>query len=559
METTLKLILSIVIFSSSFSFPQEINQRSLNEILPGINKSEYSVDLVEEVWIRQYKNMGDSWNFATDIAIDAAGDIYVTGFSYDTTYYNYSTIKYNSSGDTIWVARYYESGNYWNNLHLLAVDALGNVYVAGSGFTDSSTTFHFKTIKYNNSGIKLWESLYNEPSGGYSDARDLAIDEYGNVYVTGSSQGSGTSVDYATVKYNNSGIEEWVARYNGPGNSSDFAQALSVDGSGNVYVTGSSGSDYATIKYNSSGTEQWVARYPGDAYSIAVDESGNVYVTGSSFGSGTFLDYATIKYNSSGVEQWVSRYDGPGNDLDIATKIAVHPTGNIYVTGQSAGSGTSWDYATVKYNSFGVEQWVARYNGPGSNEDIPNDLLVDELGDVYVTGSSWNGSTLSSSDYATIKYDSSGVEKWIVRYNGSDNGADHANALAIDEAGHVYVTGFSRVSTSTYAYTTIKYSQSVTSVDDPNTNLPERFILTQNYPNPFNPSTVISYQLPLSGSVTLKVYDLLGREVATLVNEEKPAGSYEVEFNAAGLSSGIYFYTISAGNFIETKKMVLMR
>jgi hypothetical protein len=89
--------------------------------------------------------------------------------------------------------------------------------------------------------------------------------------------------------------------------------------------------------------------------------------------------------------------------------------------------------------------------------------------------------------------------------------------------------------------------------------IPNEFSLEQNYPNPFNPSTVISYQLPVSGSVTLKVYDVLGNEVATLVSEEKPAGNYEVEFDASGLSSGIYFYQLKARSFVETKRMVLLK
>ena len=89
--------------------------------------------------------------------------------------------------------------------------------------------------------------------------------------------------------------------------------------------------------------------------------------------------------------------------------------------------------------------------------------------------------------------------------------------------------------------------------------LPEQFILEQNYPNPFNPSTSIRYSIPNSEFVRLKVYDILGREVATLVNEEKPAGSYGVEFNASQLSSGIYYYTIKTGNFVGTKKMILLK
>ncbi|MBT8383667.1 MAG: T9SS type A sorting domain-containing protein, partial [Ignavibacteria bacterium] len=89
--------------------------------------------------------------------------------------------------------------------------------------------------------------------------------------------------------------------------------------------------------------------------------------------------------------------------------------------------------------------------------------------------------------------------------------------------------------------------------------LPIDFELSQNYPNPFNPNTTIKYQVPELSFVTIKVYDILGTEVATLVNEQKPARSYEVEFDGSGFPSGIYFYQLQAGDFIETKKMVLLK
>ncbi len=105
-----------------------------------------------------------------------------------------------------------------------------------------------------------------------------------------------------------------------------------------------------------------------------------------------------------------------------------------------------------------------------------------------------------------------------------------------------------------------KYNITITDVaDNQNGSLPEEFILNQNYPNPFNPSTKINYQIPATGIVSLKVYDVLGKEVATLVNEEKPVGSYEVNFNASQLSSGIYFFKLQAGSFVETKKMILIK
>ena len=89
--------------------------------------------------------------------------------------------------------------------------------------------------------------------------------------------------------------------------------------------------------------------------------------------------------------------------------------------------------------------------------------------------------------------------------------------------------------------------------------LPNSFRLSQNYPNPFNPSTVISYQLPVNSKVSLKIYDLLGREIATLVNEEQSAGWKQVEWNATSVASGIYFYKLQANNFIETKKMLVIK
>jgi hypothetical protein len=131
--------------------------------------------------------------------------------------------------------------------------------------------------------------------------------------------------------------------------------------------------------------------------------------------------------------------------------------------------------------------------------------------------------------------------------------------------------GFGTQKTSTIVYANIngtEFGEMVTSVDDENIS-PSAFSLSQNYPNPFNPTTTINFTIVETGFASLKVYDVLGIEVATLVNEEKPAGSYEVEFSATGgsasggiaysLPSGIYFYQLRAENFIETKKMILMK
>jgi len=106
--------------------------------------------------------------------------------------------------------------------------------------------------------------------------------------------------------------------------------------------------------------------------------------------------------------------------------------------------------------------------------------------------------------------------------------------------------------------TTYDYNPKITGIEQLTDGV-KTYSLSNNFPNPFNPSTSISYSVPEIDFVTLKVYDVLGSEIATLINEEKPVGSYEVKFDAAGLPSGIYFYKLQAGSFVETKKMVLLR
>ena len=99
----------------------------------------------------------------------------------------------------------------------------------------------------------------------------------------------------------------------------------------------------------------------------------------------------------------------------------------------------------------------------------------------------------------------------------------------------------------------------LTSVDNNNNSIPTDYSLEQNYPNPFNPATIIKYSIPKAGSVMIKVYDDLGKEVATLLNEYKSAGSYEVKFAAKKFSSGVYFYRLTAGDFVQTKRMIILK
>jgi len=392
--------------------------------------------------------------------------------------------------------------------------------------------------------------------GGFA----LAVDASGNVYVTGYISVSVTDIDYATIKYYANGDLAWLKRYNGPGDKIDYAVALTLDGSGNVYVTGMSDAtgtenyDYATIKYNSDGDTAWVRRYngPGNDYdrgqAIAVDGFGNVYVTGYSYGSGTSSDYTTIKYNFNGDTAWVRRYNGPGNESDYANALAVNESGNVYVTGYSEGSGTDIDYATIKYYSNGDTAWVRRYNGPADSSDRAYALALDGSGNVYVTGESYGGSG-TDYDYATVKYKSTGDTAWVMRY---DNGSiEFAYALAVDNSGNVYVTGYSYGSGTMIDYATIKYVQGEVFVQEQNEeSRVHSFVLFQNYPNPFNLNTKIEFTLANSGYVSLTVYDILGRKIKTLVSEYLAPGHKSVLWdgkdNAGATLKGGFFHIINS-------------
>ena len=106
---------------------------------------------------------------------------------------------------------------------------------------------------------------------------------------------------------------------------------------------------------------------------------------------------------------------------------------------------------------------------------------------------------------------------------------------------------------------TIIKDNPLTGVNETASNTPSNYELNQNYPNPFNPTTNISYSIPKTSKVTLKVFDILGREVQTLINKEQTPGHYTVTFNAQNLASGVYFYQINAGSFIQTKKLMLLK
>ncbi len=300
---------------------------------------------------------------------------------------------------TAWTARYDGPGKGKDNAQALAVDAAGNAYV--TGFSDGGAgNYDFATLKYAPEGTEdglgklLWAARYDGEAKGADWARDVAVDAEGGVVVTGSSAGESTGFDFATVKYDTDGNQLWVSRYDGPGHGDDRVKALAVDGGGNVYVTGDSPGEGGArrVRHHQVRSRRRPAvggalrRPDGDQSlaDIAVDAEGNVYVTGGEARKAGNSDYVTIKYDRAGKALWTAYRDWSAND--DARFLALDAEGNAYVTGASLRHTEGpeetghEDIATVKYGPDGKELWTASFNVGGATNEVASALRLDGRG-----------------------------------------------------------------------------------------------------------------------------------------------------------------------------------
>jgi len=384
--------------------------------------------------------------------------------------YNFLIIKYGPGGDTFWVRSYngIDTTSIRNDLVSgMTIDASGNVYVTGRSMNQYGN-FDYATVKFNTDGVLQWAKRFNAPYNNIDIPNAIAVDKSGNVFVTGQSRYSSEGYQYVTIKYSSNGDSLWLRNYNGDGNSSS-AIGLSVDDSGNCYVSGNSirfaqSWNFVTIKYNSSGNTQWTKMYSGTGANtqevltaMKTDTSGNIYLTGYSNMSSPNMDYLTIKYDNNGNYQWANTYNGTGNGDDYPLSLATDQSGNIIVTGYSIGTGSNnYDIATVKYNSSGEQQWVQRINGGGNYIDVGRDVKTDISGNIFVAGSVYFG---NYSDAVVIKYNTSGSQTGIRKYNGTADRDDYYMSISIDKLGNIHTAGGTKINNFNYMFLTSKYPQ----------------------------------------------------------------------------------------------------
>jgi hypothetical protein len=346
---------------------------------------------------------------------------------------------------TVWMQRYAQPGYCNDEATAMHVDAAGNVYVTGSSQRSEAGLKDYATVKYNAAGVQQWSARFS--SIGNSIPSAIVADGAGNVYVTGASESTGTYSDLLTVKYNAAGVEQWHDRYSSAGDCIDQGRSVCIDSSGNVAVCGVTSSvatsyDWVIIGYTAAGARRFVTPRtsaggnPDEANGIVADPQGNYYVAGRLWYGGKMDDAVVTKYNTAGAEQWTASYDGPLSG-DGAVAICRGSTGDLYATGWSVGPNDNADVLTMKVSAAGALLWTKRYAAPENANDLGTRIAVDASGNVRVTGRVQVGSG-GDYDIVTLGYSGDSSEQFVNRLGSS---SCTPGGIALDSDGHIFVCG----------------------------------------------------------------------------------------------------------------------
>lgn len=533
----------------------------------------------------------DDKGYAT--CVDASGNSYMTGYVQNTsTGFDIVVKKYNGSGTVLWTGSFGQSTTSMERGNCIAVDANGNVYVAGTAYNNSTYNNDFVLLKWNSSGVintTDYPKWYTDVSGTVQapEAKSVVCVGTSAVYVSGSTYSTSTGWKLVVEKANMSGTgwdASWTAyTYQGSVTTTKHeANDLRADGS-YVYVTGTVansgvGTDCFTVKLSSSsGAAQsgWPVTYSGSnddaGTALNVDAGGNIYVAGYKSASAADKNGLIIKYNGSGTQQWATTYsptsnDDLWNDITLFTGATGGSAGYIaavtgYKTISVTASTLDQDYITATYDANGSlwANWSTNPKTYNGSKVVPETAITDEAwgieflddggnGVLYVSGRSYE--TPTEMDITTIGYTATnGTQAWITNYsyNSANNQDEMFNkyALAVkwntcNCTAEIYVVGAADVGNLLYDCVTLKYSCGTCSncCRMANPNYHEDGFL----PNPFSTSATLRInQEFVVNNATLKIFDMNGK----LVSEKMGINTNEILVERSYMTVGIYFYELT--------------
>ncbi len=362
------------------------------------------------LWTNFYNGPANLDDFGSKVRVDAADNIYADISSANTNSGNGVTlIKYSSAGIPLWTNLYNPDTTNLAYATDFAVDTAGDSFALISTYGPSPSAL--TTVKYDTLGHSIWTNVFHGPVGGPDSPQAMALDAAGNVFVTGGSEGN-TGEEWATIKYSGTGTPLWTNRYGG--DVVDQPAAMAVDHAGNVIVTGDALSapahSYVTIEYSNNGSPLWTNISDGPNYQggnvpeVAIDISNNVFITGGTPDADVGnADFTIVKLSGTGAPIWTNRFFDISIGNSAPAGSVVDAAGNFYMAGHSTGAAqTNIDYVTVKYSGAGVPLWTNRYDDPNHGADYAEAVVADGAGNVYVTGQSTG--SFYDLDFATVKY-----------------------------------------------------------------------------------------------------------------------------------------------------------
>lgn len=509
---------------------------------------------VQQLWYRTYDAGINKYCYSTNMDFDSTGSIYITGRGVTSI-----AAKYSNTGQLLWKDTVSGAQPIFETKYSV-LSKSGKLFVVGLGYITPTQGALF-LIKYNSNGNRLWVKTYYDSTTPTPDA--FTVDDEENIYIAGTISISGHNIGFA--KYDSSGNFILSRFYYNPLYYwYNYGTGITMDGLRNLYVVGYVNVDPPNAHYNSvitkydySGNQIWTRIFSDTSQSftnqpvrVVCDKQNNV-VIGLNSNYGIYLwNIIVLKYSDSGNFIWRQSYSGTTN-YNTLRELRIDNKSDIYLSAAVASNSTgTYDCGTIKYDSSGSKLWENRYSYPVAQDNTPNYMFLDSAGNSYTTGG-----------LTSIKLDSRGNNIWTILDTTVTNGAYFlGKVIKRDNQNNVILLGdVSDIGATPRDFIIIKKYSQLVGIVNQNHNI-ENYKLYQNFPNPFNPATNIKYQISYNSNVTLRVYDILGKEITTLVNEKRNPGNYEVKFDAGNLSSGIYFYSlIINGNIIDTKKFMLLK